>query len=114
MTIQQFKQISIQDLSSSPSPALDIDVLLQWALDKDKTFILFNREMEIPPETEEKLKDAVEKRKTGLPVAYITGSKEFFGLGFYVDPNVLIPKPDTEVLVENAADSARRCAGSAL
>lgn len=104
MTIQQFKHISIQDLSSSPSPALDIDVLLQWALDKDKTFILFNRDMEIPPETEEKLKDAVEKRKTGLPVAYITGSKEFFGLDFYVDPNVLIPKPDTEVLVENAAD----------
>lgn len=104
MTIQQFKQSALQKLYSSPSPALDVDVFLQWALDKDKTFILFNRNMELSPEVQEKLKGAVEKRKTGLPVAYITGHKEFFGLDFHVTPDVLIPKPDTEVLVENAAN----------
>ncbi len=104
MTIQQFKQSTLQKLSSSPSPALDIDVLLQWALNRDKTFILFNRDMELPSEVEEKLLGAVEKRRTGLPVAYITGHKEFFGLDFHVNTNVLIPKPDTEVLVENAAN----------
>ena len=104
MTIQQFKQTAIEKLSSSPSPALDADVLLQWILQKDKTFILFNRELELTEEQEDKLSAAVEKRRTGLPVAYITGTKEFFGYDFHVTTDVLIPKPDTEVLVENAAN----------
>nr|WP_318714956.1 peptide chain release factor N(5)-glutamine methyltransferase [uncultured Treponema sp.] len=104
MTIQQFKQTAIEKLSSSPSPALDADVMLQWILQKDKTFILFNRELELTEEQEEKLSAAVEKRMTGLPVAYITGTKEFFGYDFHVSTDVLIPKPDTEVLVENAAN----------
>ena len=104
MTIQQFKQTAIEKLSSSPSPALDADVMLQWILQKDKTFILFNRELELTEEQEEKLSAAVEKRMTGLPVAYITGTKEFFGYDFHVTTDVLIPKPDTEVLVENAAN----------
>ena len=104
MTIQQFKQTAIEKLSSSPSPALDADVLLQWILQKDKTFILFNRELELTEEQEDKLSAAVEKRMTGLPVAYITGTKEFFGYDFHVSTDVLIPKPDTEVLVENAAN----------
>jgi release factor glutamine methyltransferase len=47
---------------------------------------------------------AAEKRQQGLPVAYITGKKEFFGLEFYVTPDVLIPKPDTELLVEKALE----------
>ena len=104
MTIQQFKQTAIEKLSSSSSPALDADVLLQWILQKDKTFILFNRELELTEEQEDKLSAAVEKRMTGLPVAYITGTKEFFGYDFHVTTDVLIPKPDTEVLVENAAN----------
>ncbi|MBQ0039897.1 MAG: peptide chain release factor N(5)-glutamine methyltransferase [Treponema sp.] len=104
MTIQQLRQSAIKQLDNSPSPSLDVDVLLQWILNKDKTFILFNRDMELAPEDGEKLRGAVEKRKTGLPVAYITGHKEFFGLDFQVNKSVLIPKPDTEVLVENAAN----------
>lgn len=104
MTIQQFKQTAIRQLENSPSPSLDVDVLLQWILEKDKTFILFNRDLELTKTQEEKLSAAVEKRKTGLPVAYITGHKEFFGLDFYVNENVLIPKPDTEILIENAAN----------
>lgn len=104
MTIQQFKQTAIEKLTSSPSPALDADVLLQWILQKDKTFILFNRDLELTEEQEAKLAEAIAKRKTGLPIAYITGHKEFFGLDFNVTPDVLIPKPDTEILVENAAN----------
>ncbi|MCI5831148.1 MAG: peptide chain release factor N(5)-glutamine methyltransferase [Treponema sp.] len=104
MTLWQFKQTAIKKLSGSPSPALDADVLLQHVLQKDKTFILFNRDLELNAEQETWLWNAIEKRCTGLPVAYITGTKEFFGYSFNVTPDVLIPKPDTEVLVENAAD----------
>ncbi len=104
MTIQQFRQTAIRQLSSSPSPTLDVDVLLQWVLGKDRTFILFNRTQELTPSQEEKLAESVARRMTGLPVAYITGHKEFFGHDFEVNQNVLIPKPDTEVLVENAAN----------
>ena len=78
MTLWQFKQNAIKKLSGSPSPALDVDVLLQWILQKDKTFILFNRDLELNAEQEIWLWNAIEKRCTGLPVAYITGTKEFF------------------------------------
>ncbi|MCQ2240293.1 peptide chain release factor N(5)-glutamine methyltransferase [Treponema sp.] len=104
MTIQQFKQTAIEKLTTSPSPALDADVLLQWILQKDKTFILFNRDLELTEEQEAKLAEAIANRKTGLPIAYITGHKEFFGLDFNVTPDVLIPKPDTEILVENSSN----------
>ncbi len=60
------------------------------------------RDFEIPAEKEEWLAEAIEKRKTGLPVAYIIGHKEFYGYDFIVSPAVLIPKPDTEILVEKA------------
>lgn len=104
MTIQQFKQFSIKELSDSPSPSLDADVLLQWFLNKDKTYILFHRDEELSQEQELLLKDAISKRKAGLPVAYITGHKEFYGYDFLVTTDVLIPKPDTEILVENAIE----------
>lgn len=102
MTFQKFKQHAIKELTSSPSAALDADVLLQHFTNKDKTYILFHRDEELTDEQETVLKEAIEKRKTGLPVAYITGHKEFYGYDFFVTPDVLIPKPDTEILVENA------------
>ncbi len=59
---------------------------------------------ELPDKIKPKLDDAVSRRATGLPVAYITGHKEFYGYDFIVSPAVLIPKPDTEILVERAVD----------
>lgn len=50
---------------------------------------------------------SLKQRQTGLPVAYITGSKEFYGIDFIVTPDVLIPKPDTELLVEHALAAVR-------
>ena len=96
--VDQFTQ------SGSPSAELDADCLLQFLLNKDKTFILMNRDFEITPEQEKQFAEFVEKRKSGLPVAYITHRKEFFGTEFYVTEDVLIPKPDTEILVEQAVN----------
>ena len=58
----------------------------------------------LPDSVKTKLDDAVTRRAAGLPIAYITGHKEFYGYDFIVSPAVLIPKPDTEILVERAVD----------
>lgn len=106
MTIQQFKSNAIKTLSeTSPSAALDVSVLLEFCLKKNKTWLLMNAGEELSQEQAEWLTEAIEKRKTGLPVAYITGHKEFYGYDFIVSPAVLIPKPDTEILVEKALDA---------
>ncbi|MDD7579375.1 MAG: peptide chain release factor N(5)-glutamine methyltransferase [Treponema sp.] len=107
MTFQQFKIQSIKELSGSPSPSLDVEVLMQWILKKDKSYILFHRDEELSEEQESQLKKSISLRKTGLPIAYITGHKEFYGIDFIVSPDVLIPKPDTEVLVENSIEIIR-------
>lgn len=107
MTFQQFKIQSIKELSGSPSPSLDVEVLMQWILKKDRSYILFHRDEELSEEQESQLKKSISLRKTGLPIAYITGHKEFYGIDFMVSSDVLIPKPDTEVLVENSIEIIR-------
>lgn len=104
MTLFEFKTYAVSQLSNSPSAGLDVDVLVQYATGLSKTQLLLKRDEELSSDLEAKLKDDVEKRKSGLPVAYITGHKEFYGYDFFVSPAVLIPKPDTEILVEKAID----------
>ncbi|MBO4546846.1 MAG: peptide chain release factor N(5)-glutamine methyltransferase [Treponema sp.] len=105
MTIQDAKKyIADKIKASSPSAALDADVLLQALLGKDKTFVLLNRDHKLSPEQEERLQKWVTARAQGLPVAYITGQKEFYGLNFYVNQSVLIPKADTEILVARSVE----------
>ncbi|MBO4318845.1 MAG: peptide chain release factor N(5)-glutamine methyltransferase [Treponema sp.] len=103
MNIQEARSYGKTKLEdSSPSAQLDADCILQEILKCDKTTLLFHREIELSNEQEKFFQQALEKRLTGLPVAYITGHKEFYGRDFTVTPDVLIPKPDTELLVENA------------
>lgn len=105
MTLQELKSKIIEKLSkTSPSPKLDAEVLLSHCLGFSKTELLLKRDYEVPADKEAWLRDATNRRATGLPVAYITGHKEFYGYDFIVSPDVLIPKPDTEILVEHAVD----------
>ncbi|MCQ2591450.1 MAG: peptide chain release factor N(5)-glutamine methyltransferase [Treponema sp.] len=100
-TIQQFKKEAVSQLIDfSPSPQLDVEVLMQFALNLTKTQLLLKSHNPISEDQLQWLNSSIEKRKSGLPVAYITGHKEFFGYDFAVSPAVLIPKPDTEILVE--------------
>lgn len=110
MTIFQFKQQAIKELKASAinsvtlSPSLDVDIIISHFLKMTKTEILMNNKKELNDEQLEILNKALASRLTGLPIAYITNEKEFYGYSFYVNPDVLIPKPDTEILVEEAVN----------
>lgn len=79
---------------------LDAEVLLSTILGKDRLYLYVNFDQPLLPEELAEFRAAVIKRAKRIPVAYITGIKEFMGLGFHVNPDVLIPRPDTEILVE--------------
>lgn len=81
----------------SESPLQDARALLSYVLNGKDPLLIWR---DLTDEEEEKMLSCIEKRKCGIPVAYITGEKEFMGLGFYVDENTLIPRPDTETIVE--------------
>ena len=105
MNILEAKKYGKAQLSFSPTPELDTAVILQHVTGFDRTKLLLKRDFSLSREQEQSFTAAIEKRKTGLPVAYITGQKEFFGFNFFVSPAVLIPKPDTELLVEQALNA---------
>ncbi|CAG7839289.1 SAM-dependent methyltransferase [Clostridium novyi B str. ATCC 27606] len=79
---------------------LDSQLLIQKVLKKDKLFIILNRNLEISSKDQEEFFKLIKLRKDKMPVKYILGECEFMGLNFNVKEGVLIPRADTEVLVE--------------
>jgi len=84
------------------NPRLDAEVLLSHIMGKDRLYLYVHFDQPLEAKELAAFRVAVKKRVTHLPVAYITGTKEFMGLDFQVSPAVLIPRPDTEILVEAA------------
>jgi release factor glutamine methyltransferase len=82
--------------------ALEGEILLRHALELDRTQLLTDLDEEVNTADLKALTNHVNRRIRGEPSAYIVGSKEFFGLDFIVNRNVLIPRPETELLVEKA------------
>ncbi|HYA13606.1 MAG TPA: peptide chain release factor N(5)-glutamine methyltransferase [Syntrophales bacterium] len=82
------------------NPRLDSEVLLSFCLKKDRTSIFTHPEKQLTEKYLEEFRRLVERRKLGEPVAYIIGKKEFWSLPFEVNKHVLIPRPETEILVE--------------
>ncbi len=76
--------------------------LLSFVLEKDKVFLLSHKEYELTASERETFLTCFERRKNGEPLAYIVGRKEFYGYDFLVDNSTLIPRPDTEILVDEA------------
>jgi len=85
---------------TSPSAPLDAEILLSHAIRKPKEFLYSHPESELTKKQISDFQSLISQRKKGIPVAYLTNHKEFFGLDFYVDNRVLIPRPETEILVE--------------
>ncbi|MBI5411601.1 peptide chain release factor N(5)-glutamine methyltransferase [Candidatus Peregrinibacteria bacterium] len=90
--------------ASSESARLDAEVLLAYALKKPVTFLLAHDDSRMPLFSLWRYQRLIGKRRQGIPVAYITGTKEFYFLDFEVTPDVLIPRPDTETLAEAVVD----------
>ena len=107
MTIKNARDEAIKKLIHSPTAQLDADVLLSHTIKCSKSFLLAHRNDDLTDAQYGAFMSAIEKRKTGLAVAYITGHKEFYKLDFIVTQDVLVPKPDTETLVEKAVESIK-------
>jgi release factor glutamine methyltransferase len=82
------------------SPKLDAELILCYLLKKDRIYLHLNSKEEVNYDIEKNFYELAEKRNAGYPLQYITNSQEFMGLEFYVREGVLIPRPDTETLVE--------------
>ncbi len=84
------------------SARLDAEVLLAWLLERDRSFLHAHPEHVLDAELAGRYQALVERRAAGEPVAYLIGEREFWSLPLRVTPDVLIPRPETELLVEQA------------
>lgn len=89
-------------LSGVPEARREAASLLSHSIARDHTFLLTHPEHTLAPSDISRLRSLVERRAAGEPLQYITGRQEFYGLEFEVTPDVLIPRPETELLVETA------------
>ncbi len=92
-------------------PELDIEVILSHVLDKPRTWVLAHPEQRLDAQQAHSLESAIHQLELGEPLPYILGRWEFFGLGFEVNPQVLIPRPETELMVEKAITWLRLSSG---
>lgn len=92
----------ILEESAIEDATLEAELLLRHTLKIDRTRLYLDLEKELSPEDEKAFGELVERRLKGEPTAYITGHREFYGLEFYVNPHTLIPRPESELLVETA------------
>jgi release factor glutamine methyltransferase len=87
--------------------ALDAQVLLAHVTGQSRAWLLSHPELSLTPNQEKALKTAIKELQAGLPLPYVLGHWEFFGLDFNITPEVLIPRPETELLIETALAEIR-------
>jgi len=109
-TVEELLRTGIERLraAGSETPRLDAELLLGHAIGADRTVVVAHPEALVGDGAAERFEADLARRATGEPVAYIRGFKEFFGLAFAADPRALIPRPETERLVELAEAEVMR------
>lgn len=100
-TEQFFKEKGIE------SPRLDAEVLLSHILGRERIYLYVHFDEPLEPAELARYRDAIKQRVQRVPVAYIIGEKEFMGLTFKVTADTLVPRPDTEILVQAAVERLR-------
>jgi release factor glutamine methyltransferase len=98
------------DNAGVPDARREAGSLLSFILGKDRTYLISHAEDETDENSFVRLRDFVERRAAGRPLQYITGVQDFYGREFRVTPDVLIPRPETELLVEAALQIVGRTA----
>ena len=101
MTIQEALQRAMASLPGD-SPKLDAEVLLGFVLGQSRTYLYTWPERELSATQQSLLEELVARRASGTPVAYLVGEREFWSLPLQVNEHTLIPRPETELLVEQA------------
>ncbi len=104
MQIKEAINLGIEQLVSSSSPRLDAEVLLGYIINKEASHLIAHDMDELSFWDLFKFKRLIKKRKRGVPVAYLMGKKEFFELELEVNESVLVPRQDTEILVDVVVD----------
>jgi release factor glutamine methyltransferase len=102
MDFQHWLRHAVSALSESESPKRDAEILLEFVTGKARTYLLAFGETMLTAEQETELAALLARRQTGEPVAHLVGEREFWSLPLYVSAATLIPRPDTECLVEQA------------
>jgi release factor glutamine methyltransferase len=105
--VQATNQLANQGVES---PQLDAELLLAHALGANRAAVLARPEQQLTPKQLTRFRDLITRRGNREPLAYVVGHREFFGLDFSVDHRVLIPRPETELLVEHTLEIASRMA----
>jgi len=102
LTLEQFIRHAVATLNASPSPRLDAEVLVMHVTGLTRTALITCAGDALATQHEAPLRTLLARRARGEPVAYLTGRREFWSLELSVTPDVLIPRPETEILVEQA------------
>ena len=102
MQLRHALKAAIERLTSSqvPSPRLNAEILIMFTLGCDRAYLYAHPERELSRDEMARYDDGLARRATGVPAQYITGHQEFWGLDLVVSPAVLIPRPETEHVVE--------------
>ena len=109
MLLREALQAAITRLTAEqvPSPRLNAETLLMFTLNCDRAHLYAHPERELTPEEQSRYDETLAQRSKGVPAQYITGHQEFWGLDLIVSPAVLIPRPETEHLIETILPLAR-------
>ena len=109
MLLREALQAAITRLTAEqvPSPRLNAETLLMFTLNCDRAHLYAHPERELTPEEQSRYDETLTQRSKGVPAQYITGHQEFWGLDLIVSPAVLIPRPETEHLIETILPLAR-------
>ncbi|NAT76006.1 peptide chain release factor N(5)-glutamine methyltransferase [Dickeya dadantii] len=114
MNYQDWLKQAVARLQASDSPKRDAEILLEHVTGKGRTFLLAFGETELTDDEGSALAALLARRATGEPIAYLVGHREFWSLPLAVSPATLIPRPDTECLVEHALANLPAGASSVL
>lgn len=107
MKIRELLHWSSRSLVNSSSPDIDAWALLKFVLQVDDAWLIANEQTPIDPQHEARIRKLVDFRNSGVPVAYLTNSRQFWSKDLHVNSRVLVPRPETETLVEAVLNTAR-------
>ena len=100
--------IQVLKQAGTESPELTADILIGFVIGRDRVFVFSRPEYQLDDASRARIRVIAARRARGEPLQYITGEREFYGRAFHVTPDVLIPRPETEFLIETAVGLIRK------